>query len=989
MTDSRTKRLLEKRDPWGHGVPLWIVAAVAFLCPVMLWGLSNIRMHNDVAGWLPRDDPQAKILSWYQQQFPSEDSVLVSWDTASLTDPRVPQLAQKLAGREVASGRTEGGSPLVSGVTIPQDLLSRMLDRDIPVETALDRIEGVLTGRGPLRIRLTDAGRMRGEYMQTEILQLAKTRFGLDAKFVTASMPLPSSDGIPLEDVKAWKLHDALTDFVQSQPLHDLQLTWPQMHTQPETLQQFRTALLELTAPSSGTQTTGKPCIEDAFFVAGSLAAIAVSLSEAGAADKDAAIDEITQAAAAVGIPGDILRLGGQPVAGAALNEAVKHAGWNRAYPVWNVARRSPVLLSAVVVILTSFVMLRSIRLALLVQIVAFTTVIAAVSLVPVTGGSMNMVLVVMPTLLAVLTTSAAIHLANYWKHSGVEDSAMSVFQASRTAWLPCALASATTAIGLASLLASNLVPVRDFGLYSAVGCLISFVMVLYFLPSLMLYWPKAPPSDSELHTSHWNGLGRWIVLHRHAITLSCVLTTVLCGCGLVYFRTETKVIRYFPPESDLVQDYIFLEDNLSGVVSIDTIVRFDRQTQEEMSFIERARKVMEVQREIRNHPEVSGVLSLASFLDLRQPDVDSMSRLERMKLNRSHNDIGKRIRERLANGGEDAEGISSFLAVPKEPTDWLADGDRALNAADDELWRITAQTSIMSDADFSHLTADMDEIASRHLSLVANRGTGHVVTGLIPVFLRTQQAVLESLIRSFGMAFVLIAVVMMIVLKSPRAGVVTMLPNLMPVIIVFGLLSWARLRVDIGTMITASVALGIAVDGTLHLLTWFQELVKRGRSVPDAVAEALENCGPAMWQTSAAIGLGMLTLLGAELLLISRFGWMLAALIFAALAADVLFLPALLAGPLGYIIQKSVTGQAKPAAANETASAAPGAAIASVDGQSAKEQAPDVPIAGRLSHLQGPKTQSGHGLQPHLDELPSLRLSRSPQRTRPTRQDD
>ncbi|MEZ6059099.1 MAG: MMPL family transporter [Planctomycetaceae bacterium] len=975
MADSRTKIFLEKRDPWGHGVALWIIAAVALLLPLTIWSLGHIRLHNDVAGWLPKNDPQSRILSWYQRQFPSEDRILVSWDTASLTDPRLQKFAEELAGRTLPSGRTEGGSPLIEDVVLPQDLISRMLDRDVAAETAVRRIEGVLTGLGPLQIRLTDAGRMRGEYMQTEILHLAREEFGLEASFVSRTMPLPSSAGLELEDSKAWKLHDSLTEYVQSQPLHDLQLTWPQIHSQPETLTAFRKALLQLSAPASGTQTSGKTCVEDAFFVSGSMAAVAVVLSESGGADRDAAINAIRSAAVAAGVDDAELHLGGQPVASVALNQAVRRAGWNPAFSIWNVPQRSPMLLSAIVVIVTSFLMLRSVRLAILVQVVALIAVAVSVSLVPLTGGTLNMVLVVMPTLLAVLTTSAAIHLANYWKHSAVADPSRSVFRAAKTAWLPCALASATTAIGLASLLASNLVPVRDFGIYSAAGCVISFLLVLYFLPALMLYWPKAPPPESELRTGHWNILGHWIVRHRHAVAIWCVVSTVACGYGLVHFRTETKVIRYFPTDSRLVQDYAYLEDNLSGVVSIDTIVRFDRQTQDEVSFIERARKVMEIQQDIRQHAEVSGVLSLASFLDLRQPDVENMSALQRMKLNKSQNEMGRRIHERVAAGGAEAEGISSFIAIPREATDLTVPGDHGLNAAGDELWRITAQTAIMSDANYSQLTADMDRIASRHLSLVGSPGTGHVVTGLIPVFLRTQQAVLESLIRSFGMAFVLIAVVMMVVLKSPRAGVVTMLPNLMPVVMVFGLLSWAGLRVDMGTMITASVALGIAVDGTLHLLTWFQELVKRGRSVPDAVAEALENCGPAMWQTSAAIGLGMLTLLGAELLLISRFGWMLAALIFAALAADVIFLPALLAGPLGYIIQKSVTATPEPAEAPAAGNDA--TLTAEVD-----DSVEGICISGTQSQRSPRGAGSRPDLRPHLDEISSVRGGRSLDRT-------
>ncbi|MCH2202286.1 MAG: MMPL family transporter [Fuerstiella sp.] len=361
--------------------------------------------------------------------------------------------------------------------------------------------------------------------------------------------------------------------------------------------------------------------------------------------------------------------------------------------------------------------------------------------------------------------------------------------------------------------------------------------------------------------------------------------------------------------------------------MSVDTIVRFSKETlavpgqstdPNRMTFLERARTVMKLQSEIRNHQEISGTLSLASFMDLR--DSSELKFGQRRARQRVEKTIKDRLHEELAEDSTTPRSIASLLALPKVATPGEAPNKPQLNAAGDELWRISAQAAILSDIDLQVLTTQLDEIAERHLANVKVRrkggqearieGVGHVVTGLIPVFLRTQQAVLESLIKSFGLAFGLIAIVMMILLRSIRAGLITMLPNLMPVIMVFGLLSWARLRVDIGTMITASVALGIAVDGTLHLITWFQKLLKRGRTIPEAVSGALEHCGPAMWQTSAVVGLGMLALLPAELLLISRFGWMLAALIFAALVADIVFLPALLAGPLGTLIQRSVQKQ-------------------------------------------------------------------------------
>ena len=881
------------------------------MMPLMLWAISGIRMHNDVANWLPKDDPQARILNWYEGSFPSEDRILVSWNDATVTDPRLDQIARSLAGREMPDGTREGGSPFVDSVTLPSTLLKRMLNRGVSIDIALDRINGLLSGPGPLRIRFTEAGRQDAEAVASEILNAVQTQFGHEATIVTTELPLPSTEGLSAadeDDESDWRLVDALTQWISNQPEQDVAIHWPGMHTRAAELAEFRNSVQQL-------QHAGQLAVDETFFTPGSLAAMSVTLSEAGAVDEDKAVEAIQAAAAESGIPAEDLHLGGRPVVGAELNESVKHAGWNRAHPLWNFPYRSPVLFSAGLTILLSLILLRSLRLAVLVQVVTFVTVVASVAPVPLTGGSMNMVLVVMPTLLAVLTTSAAIHLSNYWKHSESKDPADSVVQAANTAWLPCALASGTTSIGLASLMVSNLVPVKDFGLYSAVGCIISFVTVLYLLPSFMMYWRNSPPKAKHLKTDRWRRLGEWLVRLRWSVIAACVLSTAVCGYGLRYFRTETKVIRYFPTDSRLYQDYVFLEDNLSGIVSVDTIVRFDKETQaNELSFVERAELVLGIQEEMRQHREVSGTLSLASFLNLEKPTRD-MPRMQRMQLNIARRNMEEEVKEALSEGGDRAEGIASLLALPEKAVGPPSPGEPALNAAGDELWRISAQAAILSDIDLEELTGDMHAIAERHLADIESPGTGHVVTGLIPVFLRTQQAVLESLIRSFGMAFMLIAIVMMILLRSIRSGILTMLPNLMPVIVVFGLLSWERLRVDIGTMITASVALGIAVDGTLHLITWFRELLAEGYSIDDAVAGALERCGPAMWQTSAAVGLGTLALLPAELLLISRFGWMLAALIFAALVADIIFLPALLAGPLGHYIQRSIhrTDKASP----------------------------------------------------------------------------
>ena len=103
------------------------------------------------------------------------------------------------------------------------------------------------------------------------------------------------------------------------------------------------------------------------------------------------------------------------------------------------------------------------------------------------------------------------------------------------------------------------------------------------------------------------------------------------------------------------------------------------------------------------------------------------------------------------------------------------------------------------------------------------------IYTGLVPIVYKAQRTLLASLFESTGMAFVMIAVVMILLLRSPRAGLLSMLPNVFPVVAVFGIMGWRGTPVDIGSMMTASVAMGVAVDDTIHFLTWFRRGLDQG----------------------------------------------------------------------------------------------------------------------------------------------------------------
>lgn len=890
----RMQNFFEKRDPWGHGLALWVMGALVFLAPLAVSSLRGIRLDNEVESWLPEEDPQAKVYQWCREHFPEKEQVVLSWEGSTIDDLRLPILLSNLQGLVGPDGVRRGGLPYVDSAVHAGQILEKMTRHGVDVEEAQARLEGVLLGRGRLKVRLTEAGREVKEKILNRIRERSVEEVGIALEIYEPVRPWGPPPA--LEDAFDAQYEAALAEAEPSEieipiPEHDFQVGWTGMSGANAPVDRVIEWIRNQKGFATAEEPTGRVLVDDCFIAAGSPIAVLVALSEAGIAAKAEALEAIREAAGKSFIPVDQVVMGGRAVASAALNGGVLKAAWNTSASFVQFHERSVILLSGLVGIAFAFISLRSIRLGMLVVGTAYYAALLGLALVPLTGGEMNMVLIVMPTLLMVLALSGAIHIANYWRHAVWEHRETAVIRATELARTPCLMAAVTTSIGLISLAGSDLQPVRSFGIYAALGSLISVAMVLYGLPALLQMSPLRRVQPDEVNSERWHGIGRWICRHSTAITCCCLVFAVCGGLGLQRFATETKVIRYFRPDSRVVHDYQEIEETLTGISPIEIVVSFSPDAQENYRFLERLEIVRKIEESVRQHPEISGTLSLAGFQPVREaPAVDARV-TEKVMFNRRSNEAERRVKD------ESASESHAFVTMQHPPENTLG------ATATDELWRIQAQAAVLSDADYSDLTANLDEcvrsIAKFH------PGTSHVVTGTVPLFLRTQQAVLESLIVSFGAAFGLIALVMVCVLKDPLAGMFSMVPNLLPVITVFGLLSWAGIRIDVGMMVTASVALGIAVDGTLHLITWFIESLKQGRTRSEAVILGLAHCGPAMWQTSAAVGVGLLVLFPADLLLISRFGWLMATLIGAALIGDVVMLPAMLAGPLGFLIER------------------------------------------------------------------------------------
>ncbi len=178
------------------------------------------------------------------------------------------------------------------------------------------------------------------------------------------------------------------------------------------------------------------------------------------------------------------------------------------------------------------------------------------------------------------------------------------------------------------------------------------------------------------------------------------------------------------------------------------------------------------------------------------------------------------------------------------------------------------------------------------------------VYTGVVPIVYKAQRELLQSLVESTVWSFLTITPLMMLVSRSIRAGAVAMIPNVMPILIVFGAMGWLGISIDIGSMMSASIALGVAVDDTIHFLSWFRGDLNRLRDRKAAIVSCYRRCATPTLQAALISGLGLSVFAFSTFTPTQRFGWLMLTILIAGVMSELILLPSILAGPLGKVFE-------------------------------------------------------------------------------------
>lgn len=607
-------------------------------------------------------------------------------------------------------------------------------------------------------------------------------------------------------------------------------------------------------------------------------AAIAL-ISPAGLEDRHAAIGFARQVAQqAAQLPLDSIHLAGPTIESVFIDETSQSALLKlNGY-------------SFLVCVIVLIVCLRKVIYAIVIFGIAVYCQQAAMALIHYSGGVMDSVLLLTANLTCLLSMSAAIHMFGYYReaqrHGGTESLA---WQAFRTALVPTSLAAFTTAVGFGSLAISQIVPVFNFGLYSAIAAPIGALLTLWYLA---MYLPsgRTTRQPAERHTQPprprlCRGEGRGEGVSGAALTfrriLACwpaifAVVAVLMGFGIAgtrQLKTTAGLHDLFFADSKLLDDYAWLEARIGPLVPIETVLELPADPAREL--LTELRWVAAWQSQLRQCEAVGSTISALNF----SPPIPR----ERERLSTGEIVARRGLETRLQNSLSDFEQLRLYHA--------------AADAAD---WRVTGRVAGATRQDYAEILQSVHRAADDCLAKIDQPGVKITISGGVPLAARTQQRLLSDLLASFFTALVLIGITTSLVLRSLPAGLLALVPNVLPAVTVFGLMGWLGWQAEIGSVMTASAVLGIAIDDSLHLIVAFRQHARSGLSRQDAALAAVKQCRAAMIQTTLVCGLGMLVFAWSPFVPIARFAWLLFTLLMIALLADLLLLPAMLFSPLG-----------------------------------------------------------------------------------------
>ncbi len=530
-----------------------------------------------------------------------------------------------------------------------------------------------------------------------------------------------------------------------------------------------------------------------------------------------------------------------------------------------------PLMLLVVLVFLTF--MLRSFFSVVATLVVIISSIVATMGLSGWAGMFLSTPTVNVPTLVLTLAVADCVHVIVTMRQAmqrGMEK-AQAIQYSIKLNAMPILITSVTTAIGFLMMNMSDSPVLRDFGNLSALGVIIACILSVTMLPALLKLLPvkRLPVNPTAAgKVTFMDKLGDFVVTNRKALLPVSTLVIVGAAALIPLNKVNDESVKYFDTSSEFRQAADFMEETVSGMTTLSIAVKTNEsQAIADPVFLQAIGDFTEW---LRVQPETDHVATLSDVY---------------MRLNKNmHADDDSYYQLPL-----NRELAAQYLLLYEMSLPYGLDLNNQINVDKSSIKMVLTVDNLGS--------VELVELEERIYSWFAANAPQYEVVASSPslMFAHIGETNMASMLSTLPITLVLISGLMIFALRSVRLGMISLVPNIAPAIIGFGLWALISGEINLGLSVVVTLTLGIVVDDAVHFLSKYQRARLEGKSAEEAVRYAFHTVGRALWITTVVLVAGFSVLAMSSFRLNSDMGLLSAIVIFIALVVDFILLPSLL----------------------------------------------------------------------------------------------
>jgi predicted RND superfamily exporter protein len=509
---------------------------------------------------------------------------------------------------------------------------------------------------------------------------------------------------------------------------------------------------------------------------------------------------------------------------------------------------------------------------------IVILSLLSTLGIMALTGTAIKLPTQILPSFLLAVGVGTSVHiLAIFFYHYRQQgDKNESIAYALGHSGLAIVMTNVTTACGLLSFATSEIAPIADLGVFAGIGVLLAFVYTVVLLPALLATLPlsakktKTDKNHNSIMDRFLTGVGNFSIGHPYFILGTCSILVVLAVLAALNIRFSHDILRWFPSKSEIRIATEKLDQTMRGTLNLEVIIDTGRENGlYEPDLLNRIEKATNFAETIASEDVFVGkAWSLTTLLK---------------EINRALN-----------------ENRPEFYAIPQN-RDLVAQEFLLFeNSGSDDLEDFV--DSQFSMARFSIKGPFLDAYKYGEFLLTLKHYFGKTfpeskitLTGMMALLSQTISNAIKSMARSYIIALVVITVLMIVLIGRFRIGLLSMIPNLAPILLMLGVIGATPISMDLFTMMVASIAIGLAVDDTIHFMHNFRRYYEQSGDPEQAVHQTLQTTGRAMLVTTVVLASGFFIFVFATMNNLFNFGVLTAFTVLMALAADYFIAPALM----------------------------------------------------------------------------------------------